>query len=94
MLLAVRTPRAQSMLRFRRYLQTMAFLSNGTAKRISILFTAQKLLKCDMRADTGKQLRHQVAIFREDERRVASQRIQGIIERRDIAGGRWGRGSR
>jgi hypothetical protein len=44
MLLAVRTPRAQLRLRFRRNLQPMAFLSNGTAKRISIAFMAQSCL--------------------------------------------------
>lgn len=93
MLLAVRPPRAQLMLRFRRCLLPMGFLSNETAKRISIAFTAHKLLKCDMRGDTGKQRRCQVAIFRKDERR-AKQRIPGIIERRDIAAGRWGPGSR
>jgi hypothetical protein len=94
MRLAVRPPAAQLMLRFQRYLLPMAFLSNGTAKRISIAFTAQQLFKCNIRDDASKQRRHQVAIFREDERGVANQRIQGIIERRDIAGGRWGPGSR
>ena len=52
--------------------------------QISITFTAQKLLKCNMRGDTSKQCRHQVAIFREDERRVANQPIQGNIERGDM----------
>ncbi len=82
------------MLLFRRYSLPMAYLSNSRTKPSSIALTAQKLPKCDMRGDTGKQRRHQVAIFREDERRVANQRIEGIIERRDIAGGRWGPGSR
>jgi hypothetical protein len=45
---------AQLMLRFQRYLLPMAFLSNGTAKRISIAFTAQQLFKCNMRDDASK----------------------------------------
>jgi hypothetical protein len=63
MLLAVRSPSAQVMLRFRRYLMSMAFFSNGTAKRISIAITAQSLLECDMLGDAGKQRRQRVAIF-------------------------------
>jgi hypothetical protein len=51
------------MLGFRRYLLPMAFLFNGTAKRISIALTAQKLPECDMRGATRKQNRRQVAVF-------------------------------
>jgi hypothetical protein len=63
MLVVVRPPRAQLMLGFRRYLLPMAFLFNGTAKRISIALTAQKLPECDMRGATRKQNRRQVAVF-------------------------------
>jgi len=82
------------MLLFRRYSLPMANLSNSRTKAKLHRRNRAKAAKCDMCGATGKQRRRQVAIFREDERRVANQRIQGIIERRDIAGGRWGLGSR
>ena len=78
------------MLLFRRYSLPMAYLSDSRTKPSSIALNRAKADKCDMCGDTGKQRRHQVAIFREDERRMANQRLRGIIERRDIAGGRWG----
>ena len=82
------------MLLFRRYLLPMAFLSNEQDQADLHRLHRANAPKCDMRGDTGKQRRRQIAIFLEDERRVANQPIQGIIERRDIAGGRWGPGSR
>jgi hypothetical protein len=71
----------------------MAYLSNSRTKAELHRRNRAKAAKCDMCGDTGKQCRRQVTIFREDERRAVNQRVQGIIERRDVAGGGWGRGS-
>jgi hypothetical protein len=81
------------MLLFRRYSLPMAYLFYSKTKRSYIALTA-KAAKCNMRGDPGKQRRRQVPIFRKDERRVANQRIQGVIECRDFAGGCWGPSSR
>jgi hypothetical protein len=82
------------MLLFRRYSLPIGICLTAGPSRAPSPLNRAKAAKCDMCGDTGKQLRHQVAIFREDEGRVANQRLRGIIGRRDIAGGRWGPGSR